>query len=294
MSSPRAGWRPSSDTPPLRWQSDTQRVHWDAAFIEVLTSAPRYLSLGPRALFSWNRLDRCVRPSTDPADRIRPPWSQIGNPADELISRNSITPSRRLAHHRASACSALLASVLVRHQILHAHGAGPLAVLGCQPPRSGTCGNCRRSEQPLVEAEARNSPAPAACRPGAAYYSGGTSISLPVDDEFVIYRLIPPHSERSGDGGSPVYCVDEPLGSRPEVAQQPLQPARPRRRRRRKWCGLRSMGGDFPSACRSRAFARGLRHAFEHAPHPAHAFAGTACTGRNSRACRNRRCAPWL
>ena len=53
MSSPRP-MAPSSGTPATSVTKRTQRVHWMQRFIDVLTSAPRYLSSTAR-LFSAKR-----------------------------------------------------------------------------------------------------------------------------------------------------------------------------------------------------------------------------------------------
>src|SRR6187431_1701862 len=64
-------------------------------FIEVLTSAPRYLSSTAR-LFSAKREVSTPYPIAWSCRSHSPPWSQIGQSSGWLISRNSITPSRAL------------------------------------------------------------------------------------------------------------------------------------------------------------------------------------------------------
>src|ERR1700754_3317416 len=92
MSSPRPV-APISGAPATSAEKRTQRVRWIQRFIEVLTSAPRYLSSTAR-LFSAKRLVSTPWPIAWSCRSHSPPWSQIGQSSGWLISRNSMMPRR--------------------------------------------------------------------------------------------------------------------------------------------------------------------------------------------------------
>ncbi len=73
----------------------------------------------------------------------------------------------RLLHHRRLGVEDFRRAVFVRRQILDAHGAGGLRLRQSPRPRSGTCGNCRRSTAARGSRSA-GFPRPRLRRPGAA------------------------------------------------------------------------------------------------------------------------------
>ena len=81
MSSPRPQSHQDSGTPATSVTKRTQRVHWMHRFIEVLTSAPIYLSSTARLFWDDENRSRST-PSPGLADRIRRPGRRSGSQAE--------------------------------------------------------------------------------------------------------------------------------------------------------------------------------------------------------------------
>src|SRR5271155_99595 len=113
--------------------------------------------------------------------------------------------------------------------------------------------------------------APAASHACSSVYSGGTSISLPSTMSLVISLLLRRDRDRLGMRVGGIF-VDAPLDLRPEMPQQALH--RPRRAVTEGADGVAfDLGRDFPQHIDFALLCSAFRHAGQHAPHPAHAFA---------------------
>src|SRR5579862_9632929 len=113
--------------------------------------------------------------------------------------------------------------------------------------------------------------APAVSHACRSVYSGGTSISLPSTMSLVIGSLLRGHRDRLGVrvGG---VLIDAPLDLRAEVAQQALHGPGGAVAEGADRVAF-DLGRDFPQHVDLALLRTAFGHAFEHAPHPAHAFA---------------------
>src|ERR1700722_659344 len=266
MSSPRP-IAPSSGTPATSVAKRTQRVHWMQRFIEVFTKAPRYLSSTAR-LFSWKRLESTPYAMAWSCRSHSPPWSQIGQSSGWLISRNSITPSRAF----------FTIGVLVLISGGSPFGPGrqsrtPQAQLatGLGEPLSST----RHMRQlPAIESRSwkqkRGISAPPASHACSSVYSGGTSISL-LSTMSLVMGSLRRFRDRLGMRVGGIF-VDAPFDLRAEMPQQALH--RPRSAIAKGANGVAfDLRRDFHEHVDLALLRAPVRHAVEHAPHPAHALA---------------------
>src|SRR6186997_694063 len=145
-------------------------------FIEVLTSAPRYLSSTAR-LFSAKREVSTPYPIAWSCRSHSPPWSQIGQSSGWLISRNSITPSRAFF-----TIGVLVLRIFGDPSLFGGRSFTPMAHDACGFGMPTT--SMRHMRQlPAIDRRSwkqkRGISAPAASQAWSSVYSGGTSISFP-------------------------------------------------------------------------------------------------------------------
>src|SRR5882757_9744638 len=196
MSSPRPV-APISGTPQTSAAKRTQRVHWMQRFIEVLTSAPRYLSSTAR-LFSWKRLESTPYAMAWSCRSHSPPWSQIGQSSGWLISRNSITPSR--AFFTIGERVEIMRGV---PSLFGGKSFTPMAQEACGFGGPPTTSIRHMRQLPAIESRSwkqkRGISAPATSHACSSVYSGGTSISLPSTMSLVMSVPRHPDEQRSRD-----------------------------------------------------------------------------------------------
>ena len=208
------------------------------------------------------------------------------------MSRNSITPSRAFLHHRRLGVDDRRLAVRAGPAVAHAPGAGRdrlRRALQLDQAHAAIAGD----RQPLVEAEARNLRARRLARLqqrelrrdvdlaavdddlGHRHYSAATSTDRAC--RFGVARCIRRCAARSPAGNA---------GCRPCTGQAAPSPKRADR------VALDLLGHveqHVDLALLRAAVGHARRARATSSPCPR----GTACTGRSSRACRNRRCARW-
>src|SRR5947208_9783057 len=184
------------------------------------------------------------------------------------MSRNSITPSRALR--------TIGERVLMTFGVLSRLGGRSRTAIAQEACGFGMpCTSIRHMRQlPAIESRSwkqkRGISAPAASQAWSSVYSGGASISRPSTMSLVI-ALFRRHRDRLGMRVSCIL-VDPALDLGPEVPQQPLH--RPGGAVAEGADGVAfDLGRDLPQHVDFALVRAALRHATEHAPHPAHALA---------------------
>ena len=206
------------------------------------------------------------------------------------MSRNSITPFARLAHHRRIGVDYRRRAVRAGTQVLDRHGAGGVrlrrAALHLDQAHAAIAGD----RQALVVAEARHFGARGSRTPAAACMPAGTSTSMP-STMSLGHASYSAAIARTGSARADcaVYWSMRSSISGGNGGSGP-GPARPPHRPARRSCGPRSASSPR-AACRSRASRRGPRPCASSRATSSPCLRGRACTGRSSRACRNRRAA---